>query len=72
MYVSQDVKCLHLSYQTMLELSIINKDFRSLRQYNNSPVTEPFVLNQHHRSNINCLIAGICEATQDSGAICNC
>ena len=72
MYVSQDVKCLHLSYQTMLELCIINKDFPSVRQFNNSPATEPFCLEPTSQNQFNRSTAGICGATQDSGAICNC
>ena len=71
-YVSQDVKSLYLSYNTMLELGIINTDFPAV---GNFPMT--------HRPNSHCTdksvvhsvidtVGRICGATKNDGAICDC
>ena len=70
LYVSQDVKSLFLSYDSMLSLGIICPEFPKIGMFppqdNN---------NSQKATNINVLtsnVDGICGGTKDDGAICEC
>ena len=70
-YVSQDVKSLYLSYDSMLELGIINSDFPKIGQFLPSPTVNND--SAEMASNVaSTTIGSICGTTKDDGAICDC
>ena len=68
-YVSRDVKSLYLSYDTMLELGIIDSDFPVVGKF--SPTLKPAKTNNVYPSG-STSAGSICGATRDDGAICDC
>lgn len=64
-YVSQDVRRLYLSFDTILELGIGNRDFPAVEQFSASP-------NRHLTARKAHSVAEICGTTRDDGAICDC
>jgi len=55
----------------MLELGNINHDFPSIGQFH-MPTPAQSDMNRFHTSNVTRSIVGICGATRDGGAICDC
>jgi len=71
-YVSRDVKTLYLSYDTMLDIGIINPGFPTIGEY--STTTQPS-LNSHGTITEDVITTSegtICGATKDDGGICSC
>jgi len=71
-YVSQDVKCLYLSHNTMLELGIINHDFPTVGTFSSSEKAPHIPCNNSPACTTTHSIGRICGATKDDGAICDC
>lgn len=69
-YVSRDVKCLYLSYDSMLQLGIINSDFPTVGKFSNTPYEE--TLSGPQTATAQLPVGSICGATKDDGGICDC
>ena len=73
MYVSRDVKTLYLSYDSMLQLGIINQDFPTVGKFSSDPnMPDPPDPARHITSPSEPPVGSICGATTDDGGICTC
>ena len=67
-YVSRDVKSLYLSYDTMLDLGILNKNFPQIGMFPSDQQQTSSRNSDTPRMNTGM----ICGATKDDGGICDC
>jgi len=65
-YVSKDVKSLYLSYDTMLDLGILNRNFPQIGMFQDKEQSSI------QNSDISMSSGMICGATKDDGGICDC
>lgn len=67
-YVSRDVRSLYLSYDSMLQLGVINYDFPVVGKFQTKP-TDTLRIDEESSPPSN---GSICGATKDDGGICDC
>ena len=69
-YVSRDIKCLYLSYDSMLQLGILNRDFPAEGTFKNNISNKK--VSTGPQANVTLPVGSICGATNDDGGICDC
>ena len=65
-YVSRDVSTMYLSYDTMVNLGIVNRDFPQIGLYSANPETDPVMPPSDSESSLICGVANV------DGSICQC